>query len=146
MNYESEIERSCQDFNLFRKRGLLLWLARTQSDHYDSKCERKSGEFICLSITKANAKTNLQIFICNHFCVDGKGYFLKVASKILWTAYAGGSLSSRFYFPLKPSPIKKGDKLKGRNGAKVAEFFFGGGVSDFADFLFFSQVCILGAL
>ena len=28
-------------------------------------------ELICLSITKANAKTNLQIFICNHFGVDG---------------------------------------------------------------------------
>ena len=32
------------------------------------------GEFICLSITKANAeqtKKNHQIPICNHFCVDG---------------------------------------------------------------------------
>ena len=36
-----------------------------------AKAKEKLGEFICLAITKANAKTNLQIFICNHFCVDG---------------------------------------------------------------------------
>ena len=29
------------------------------------------GKFMCLSITKAKAKTNPQIFICNRFCVDG---------------------------------------------------------------------------
>ena len=31
-----------------------LW--RAQHDHYESKCERKSGEFVWLSITKAKAK------------------------------------------------------------------------------------------
>ena len=29
--------------NIFRKCGLLLWLMRAQHDHYESKCERKSG-------------------------------------------------------------------------------------------------------
>ena len=32
-----------------------------------ANAKEKQGEFICFSITKANAKTNLQIFICNLF-------------------------------------------------------------------------------
>ena len=54
-----------------RKCGLLLWLVRAQHGHYKSKCKRKSGGIFCLSITKAKAKSNLQIFICNHFRADG---------------------------------------------------------------------------
>ena len=61
------------DFDLFRKRGLLLWLVRAQHDHSVRKQMRKRiwEIFICLPITKANAKTNLRIFICNNFCEDG---------------------------------------------------------------------------
>ena len=38
------------DFDICRKCGLLLllllfWLVRAQHDHYESKCERKSGGF-----------------------------------------------------------------------------------------------------
>ena len=43
LNYESESERISPEFNLFRKRGLLLWLVRAQHDHYEIKSERKSG-------------------------------------------------------------------------------------------------------
>ena len=43
LNDESENERTSLDFNLLRKRGLRLWLVRAQHDHYESKCERKSG-------------------------------------------------------------------------------------------------------
>ena len=32
---------------------------------------KNPGKLICLSITKAKAKINPQIFICNRFCVDG---------------------------------------------------------------------------
>ena len=44
LNYESESEENLRDFLFcFRKCGLLLWLARAQHDHYESKCKRKSG-------------------------------------------------------------------------------------------------------
>ena len=66
------MKESLWEFNLLRKCGLLLWLVRAQHDHYESKCEKKlGGNLFAFPLTKANAKTNLQIFICNHFCVDG---------------------------------------------------------------------------
>ena len=40
---KAKAKENLRDFNLFRKRGLLLWLVRAQHDHCESKCERKSG-------------------------------------------------------------------------------------------------------
>ena len=68
-------KRKHWDFNLFRMCGLLLWLAGAQHDHCEAKLAVKAkeiwGNVICLSITKAEAKQNLQILICNRFRVDG---------------------------------------------------------------------------
>ena len=84
----SKIKIKSQDFEFsglvfFRKCGLLLWLVLAPHDHFESKCERKSGKFICFSITKAKATTNPQIFICNRFCVDGSGFMSGVARGLL---------------------------------------------------------------
>ena len=46
LNYESESERNLWDFNLFRKCGLLLWLAIAQHHHCETESERKSGEIL----------------------------------------------------------------------------------------------------
>ena len=43
LNYESESETKSLGFCFIRKCDLLLCLVRAQHDHYESKCERKSG-------------------------------------------------------------------------------------------------------
>ena len=43
LSTKAKAKENLLEFNLFRKRGLLLWLVRAQHDHYESKCERKSG-------------------------------------------------------------------------------------------------------
>ena len=58
-------------FAFVGKYGLLLGLVRAQNVHYESKCERKSEECICVSITKTKARKSPKIFICNHICADG---------------------------------------------------------------------------
>ena len=59
-------------FIFFRKHGLLLWLVRTQHDHYESKCKRKSGGiYLPFHYESECEKKNRQIFICNKFYVDG---------------------------------------------------------------------------
>ena len=40
----------------------------------NANAKENLGKFICLSITKAKAKTNPQNFICNRFCVDGRSW------------------------------------------------------------------------
>ena len=54
------------------------------------------GEFICLSITKANAKTNLQI--CNHFCVDGTCNYreaLRILDEVFQKSFKNPCLATR---------------------------------------------------
>ena len=53
LNYESGSQRNSLGFKSSGKCGLLLWLVYAQHDHYESKCERKSGgiylPFLCES-------------------------------------------------------------------------------------------------
>ena len=64
LNYESESERKSPGFYLFRKQGLLLRLVRPTWSLRKQMRKIIWGNF---SITKANAKTNLQICFCNIF-------------------------------------------------------------------------------
>ena len=68
---KAKVKENLRDFTLFRKRGLLLWLVRAQNDHYESKCESKSWGIYLPCHYESECENNLQIFICNHFCVDG---------------------------------------------------------------------------
>ena len=53
------------------------------------------GELICLSIAKAKAKYNLQIFICNYFRADGTIWLKKMA----YSQNRGGPAISEYLIP-----------------------------------------------
>ena len=61
-----------RDLNLFRKRGLLLWLVRAQHDRCESKCERKSGGIYSPFHYESECENKSPDVFCNHFCADGK--------------------------------------------------------------------------
>ena len=70
------------------------------------------GNLFAFSITKANAKINLQIFICNHFCVDGRAKHQVYSQHCrefhdqLWEALSGTTSEKRGV----PSRTGGGDK------------------------------------
>ena len=55
--FDYESESALWDCVFFGKCGLLLWLARAQHDHYESRCERNKSE----------SEYTSPDFICNHF-------------------------------------------------------------------------------
>ena len=50
------------DFNLFRKCGLLLWLAIAQHDHYENESERKSGGILFAFPLRKQKRNKISIF------------------------------------------------------------------------------------
>ena len=87
---KAKAKENLWDFIYIRKSGLLLWLVRAQHENYESKCKRKSRGIDLPFHYESESEINLQILICNHFCVNGT-YIKTILGELIF-----GSLH-RFY-------------------------------------------------